>query len=88
MMIPTYQPQSANDEIRKKVSKRNIKVLSILQLLCGALAVITQIIALSNQQFSREWGVVIMGTGLWTGLFFGITGLVGLFTSQKPSKCK
>ena len=87
-MIPTYQPQSANDEIRKKVSKRNIKVLSILQLLCGALAVITQIIALSNQQFSREWGVVIMGTGLWTGLFFGITGLVGLFTSQKPSKCK
>ena len=79
----TPQPQSETDRIKKLVSKNAIKGLSIVQLVCSVIAIITQIILLSR----RIW-IADIGAGMWTGFFFGVTGLIGLFASQKPSKCK
>merc|ERR1711971_990425 len=53
-------------------------------MLCAGIAIITQITLLGNRE---SLGIAGFGAGLWTGLFFGVTGLIGLFASQKPSKC-
>ena len=76
--------------IKEFVSKNPIKILSTIQLVCTGIAVITQIVLLSHRESGILNGSFIpqIGTGLWTGFFFGVTGLIGLFTSQKPSKCK
>ena len=83
IILNTPQPQSETDRIKKVVSKNAIKGLSIVQLVCSVIAIITQIILLSR----RIW-IADIGAGMWTGFFFGVTGLIGLFASQKPSKCK
>ena len=84
-ILNSPQPQSNSDRIKKLVSKKAIKRLSIVQLVCSVIAIITHIILLGNR---RNLGIADIGTGVWTGFFFGVTGLIGLFTSQKPSKCK
>ena len=85
---PQTQPQSETERIKKLVSKNTIKGLSIVQLICAGIAIITHITLLSNQESLRSDHIAETGAGLWTGFFFGVTGLIGLFTSQKPSKCK
>ena len=87
VILNSPQPQSNSDRIKKLVSKKSIKRLSIVQLVCSVIAIITHIILLGNRG-NRGNGVADIGTGVWTGFFFGVTGLIGLFTSQKPSKCK
>ena len=85
---PQTQPQSETERIKKLVSKKTIKGLSIVQLICAGIAIITHITLLGNQESLRYDGIAEVGAGIWTGFFFGITGLIGLFASQKPSKCK
>ena len=85
---PQTQPQSETERIKKLVSKKTIKGLSIVQLICAAIAMITHITLLGNQESLRRSHFAEVGAGLWTGFFFGVTGLIGLFASQKPSKCK
>ena len=85
---PQTQPQSETERIKKLVSKNTIKGLSIVQLICAGIAIITHITLLSNHRSLRSVNIAEAGAGLWTGFFFGVTGLIGLFTSQKPSKCK
>ena len=87
VILNSPEPQSNSDRIKKLVSKKSIKRLSIVQLVCSVIAIITHIILLGNHGNHRNW-VADIGTGVWTGFFFGVTGLIGLFTSQKPSKCK
>jgi hypothetical protein len=88
IIINSPQPQSETDRIKKLVSKKTIKGLSIIQMVCAGIAIITQIILLGNPESLRYKDIADIGAGLWTGLFFGVTGLIGLFASQKPSKCK
>ena len=88
IILNSPQPQSETDRIKKIVSKNAIKGLSIVQLVCAVIAIITQIILLSRREtLYFEW-IADIGAGMWTGFFFGVTGLIGLFASQKPSKCK
>ena len=84
---PQTQPQSETERIKKLVSKKTIKGLSIVQLICAGIAIITHITLLGNLESLRSRSAEV-GAGLWTGFFFGVTGLIGLFASQKPSKCK
>ena len=86
IIINSPQPQSETDRIKKLVSKKTIKGLSIIQLVCSGIAIITQITLIGNRD--GYWDIADIGAGIWTGFFFGITGLVGIFASQKPSKCK
>ena len=89
IILNSPQPQSNSDSMKKLVSKKAIKGLSIVQLACAVIAIITHIILLGNHgsnHFKKHIGDI--GIGVWGGFFFGVTGLIGLFTSQKPSKCK
>ena len=86
IIINSPQPQSETDRIKKLVSKKTIKGLSIIQLVCSVIAIITQITLIGNRV--GYWDISDIGAGIWTGFFFGITGLIGIFASQKPSKCK
>ena len=88
IILNSPQPQSETDRIKKVVSKNAIKGLSIVQLVCAVIAIITQIILLSRRETLYLEGIADIGAGMWTGFFFGVTGLIGLFASQKPSKCK
>ena len=88
IILNSPQPQSNSDRIKKLVSKKAIKGLSIVQLVCAVIAIITHIILLGNRGSLLNEDIKDIGTGVWTGFFFGVTGLIGLFTSQKPSKCK
>ena len=81
------QPQSDDERLKKLISKRTVKILGITQLVCAFIAIITQIILLSHMDSDFDI-IPAFGAGLWTGFFFGITGFIGLFASQKPSKCK
>ena len=78
--------------IKEFVSKNPIKILSTIQLVCAgisAISAITQNALLSHREL-LSYGSFIpeIGTGLWAGFFFGVTGFTGLFASQNPSKCK
>ena len=90
IILNSPQPQSETDRIKKVVSKNAIKALSIVQIVCAVIAIITQIIVLGRRDVEWHYGEFIadIGAGMWTGFFFGVTGLIGLFASQKPSKCK
>ena len=91
IILNSPQPQSETDRIKKVVSKNAIKGLSIVQLFCAVIVIITQIILLGRREMDCTWTcrwIADIGAGMWTGFFFGVTGLIGLFASQKPSKCK
>ena len=88
IIINSPQPQSETDRIKKLVSKKTIKGLSIIQLVCSVIAIITQITLIGNRDGYMARFISTIGAGIWTGFFFGITGLIGIFASQKPSKCK
>ena len=41
-----------------------------------------------NYKRTEYYSAFGIGTGLWTGLFFGISGGVGLVALQRPSNCR
>ena len=80
-MIAIPQPQSDLDWIQKETSRGVIKNLSTIQLVCSFLAVISEIVQIYGLKYFT------IGTGLWTGLTFGINGVIGLFVAKQTSKC-
>ena len=90
MNSPLHQLHPDIVSIKEFVSKNPIKILSTIQLVCAGIAAITQIVLLSHRESGILYGSFIpqIGTGLWAGFFFGVTGFTGLFASQNPSKCK
>jgi len=85
LTIPTQNDtQSEKDHIMKVFPKKYILAFSIIQLSCAVLAAILQLCLIgSDRRFSIVSGV---GTGLWAGFFFGISGGVGLLVVQRPSR--
>jgi len=78
--------QSDKDHIEKLFPTKTMKVCSILQLICAGTAALTQVILFVVDQ-QRYGSISDVGAGIWTGLFFGIAGGVGLIASQRPSHC-
>ena len=65
----------------QRFPKKFMMVLSSIQLVMGALAIITNIIGLSVRYPEGH----IVGTGIWCGIFYGLSGLFGIIASNKPS---
>jgi len=89
LTIPTQNdPQSEKEHILKLFPRRTILIFSIIQLSCAALAAILQICVIGILN-SRHWGPddfpAFMGTGIWAGFFFAISGGIGLLASHRPS---
>ena len=57
--------------------------LSILQLMNSAAAITTQIVLLSTPFLFKFYG---RATGIWCGVFYGLSGFLGVFASLRPSK--
>ena len=45
-----------------------------------------QIIIIAADQ-NRWYSVADIGAGIWTALFFGVAGGVGMIATQRPSQC-
>jgi len=78
--------QSDRDRIEKLFPKKTMTVCSILQLICAGLAALTQVVLFVFDP-SRYSSIADVGAGIWTGVFFGFAGGVGLIASQRPSHC-
>merc|ERR1712049_24430 len=78
--------QSDRDRIEKLFPKKTMSVCSILQLICAGLAALTQVVLFVVDP-SRYSSIADVGAGIWTGVFFGFAGGVGLIASQRPSHC-
>jgi len=79
------ESKNEKEKIAKTFPQKIMLALSILQLICGSLAALLQIILVSLP--TNSWGVHNGGFGIWTGLVFGIAGGVGLIGAHRPSNC-
>ena len=73
----------------ERFPKTFILSLSCLQLLNSAAAIITDIVLLSSPYpLWGEYGVAIFvhATGIWCGIFYGLSAFFGVFASLRPSK--
>merc|ERR1712008_374335 len=87
LTIPTQnESQSEKQHILKVFPKKTILTFSIIQLTCAGLAAVLQL-CLIGMHDSYYFSTSYVGTGLWTGFFFGISGGVGLVAVQRPSNC-
>ena len=75
--------QTKKERILKLFPTRVVKILSIIQLVCAVLAPVLQMIVISNAHGFSAY----IGTGFWTGIFFGISGGIGILVFQRPSHC-
>merc|ERR1712079_566824 len=82
--LPPIDPSHEKEKIKKSFPKRTMMILSILQITCGCLAFIFQV---AQYVFGYRLGLYIIGWGIWTGIIFASSGLVGLIGAFKPSKC-
>jgi len=83
VIIMVQAPTSVKPKVdyAKRFPKKFMITLSSIQLVMGALAIITQIIGLSTRDPDAHY----VGTGIWCGVFFGLSGLFGVIASLKPS---
>ena len=65
--------------VEKLFPKKTRRCLSSWQLLLAGLAGLAQTVLF----FFRGWGIALTGMGIWSGVFFGIAGGLGL---MKPSR--
>jgi len=86
LTIPTQNDtQSEKEHIMKLFPKKYILSFSIIQLSCAALAAILQIFVIGFSDNYYYGDISNVGTGIWVGFFFGISGGLGLFASHRPS---
>ena len=73
-------PQTKTERIKEKWSRKGLKIISITQIIVGFIAAMAEIKIIIN----GTWPAI--GTGIWTGLFFGISGSIGLLSAKKLSR--
>ena len=64
-VILNTQPQSS---VREKYKAKSVKILSILQIVLGSLAIVFQIWDCIHESF-----VGVVGAGIWTGVLVSLT---------------
>lgn len=80
IMVPT-PVQKQKIPYEQRFPKKIMLTLSSIQLLMAALAIITQVIGLSTRYPEAHY----VGTGIWCGVLFGLSGMFGTIASLKPS---
>ena len=80
-MAPTPAPVKQTKRYGKRFPKKFMLILSLIQLVMAVLAIITQAVGSST----RFPGVQFVGTGIWCGIFFALSGVFGAIASSKPS---
>jgi len=88
LTIPTQNDtKSEKEHILKLFPRRTILIFSIIQLVCAGLAGILQmcVIGVSGGSHYYYDFPANVGTGLWAGFFFGISGGIGFVALNRPS---
>merc|ERR1719158_886615 len=87
--LPSIDPSNEKEKIKKSFPKRTMMILSILQIICGCLAVLFQVAHyfVDGRRYRYGPNIYIAGWGIWTGIIFAASGIVGLIGAFKPSKC-
>merc|ERR1712141_379864 len=93
--LPSTDLSHEKGKIRKSFPKRAMMLLSILQIICGCLAVLFQIIHIFTALVYRGHDFAsivaginaVIGWGIWTGVIFATSGIVGLVGAFRPSRC-
>lgn len=62
---------------------RLIKGLAITQIVIAVLSVISQVILIAIERY----GSASIGVGIWSGVFYGIAGAIGLFSAYRTTGC-
>ena len=83
VMAPTPAPVRETIPYAQRFPKKFMLILSSIQLAMAVLAIISQVIGLSVRYPGPE--VHYVGTGIWCGVFFALSGLFGTIASTKPS---
>ena len=75
---------------KERYKKKAVKVLSILHIISGCLAVSVAgfMFILKSQYQKNEEPFITVGEGMFCGLIFIITGIIGLNSIQRTSYCK
>jgi len=81
IMVQAPAPVKQKIAYEQRFPKKFTITLSSIQLVMGALAIITQIVGLSVRYPDAHY----VGTGIWCGIFFALSGLFGIIASLKPS---
>jgi len=81
IMVPTPAPVKQKIAYEKRFPRKLMLTLSSIQLAMAALAIISQVIGLSTRYPEAHY----VGTGIWCGIFFGLSGMFGIIASCKPS---
>ena len=86
IMVPGAAPIKRKRHYEKHFPKKTIMILSAIQIAMAFIAITTQIVAIVSHQRYYS-GTAPIGQGIWCGVFFGISGLVGILAGYKPSTC-
>merc|ERR1712018_670567 len=71
------------DHFKKFFPKKAVMGMSIAMIIAGALSAILQMVLI----FGPYYGFTAIAQGIWCGVFFIITGGLGMAAANKPSDC-
>jgi len=71
------------DHFKKFFPKKAVMGMSIAMIIAGALSAILQMVMI----FGPYYGFAAIAQGIWCGVFFIITGGLGMAAANKPSDC-
>ena len=85
VMIPAASTNlSFKTDYNKTFPKTAVTILGGFQLTLGSVSVITQIIGIVQ---NSVYGMAVIGSGIWCGLFFVLSGGFSIWAAYRPSKC-
>jgi len=94
LTIPQNGIQTKKERISKLFPRNTVLILSVVQFVFAILTVILQLIIIAKKRcyrYGAYWQcynpIGEIGSGFWTGIFFGISGGMGFLVSQRPSHC-
>ncbi|XP_064620399.1 uncharacterized protein LOC135483422 [Lineus longissimus] len=76
------QPGRQEDNGRPGFAHEKTLVLGVIQLLAGVASIILATVTIA----AMAWGYFV-GTGVWSGIFFMASGIVGIITSKRKDNC-
>jgi len=73
---------SDEEHYDRNFHKRAVCAIGIAQIVLAMAAIIAQIILMTTDQELSN-----VGCGIWSGLVFGVAGVMGVFSSRKTTRC-
>ena len=73
--------------IKERYAAKVATKLGVLHLLCAVVAFIADLCSTVEGVQGRYWGPRALGTGIWTSIFFAVSGSLAIAGARSASKC-